>query len=190
MHFALKALAALVGGVVLGLAFTWLILMRDTSLGDQTDGPWHTSPYIGTAKGGLYMRAAVALHGLFALSKSETLYYTTTTDSEGSPLHGACTYKMFGHDMNARWWSVTAYGADDFLIANPRHIYSISKTTVHRKPDGNFEVEISPHPGADNWIPVISGPFSLTVRLYNPGPDAVADPKRVPLPVLHRWACT
>ena len=83
MHIAWKALAALVGGIALGLAFTWLILMRDSSLGDMTDGAWHTSPYIGTTKGGIYMRAAVALHGLFALNKSETLYYTTTTDAEG-----------------------------------------------------------------------------------------------------------
>ena len=190
MHFALKTLCMLVAGIALGLLLTWIAVVHGDIPGDVKDGPWHTSTEVGSSKGGLYTRAAVALHGLLALKKSETLYYTTTTDSDGSPLHGACAYHLSGHDPDARWWSITAYGSDDYLIPNPAHRYSVSMNIIHRKPDGSFEVEISPRPGADNWIPVVSGPFTLILRLYNPGEDTAADPKRARLPALHRWSCT
>ena len=46
--------------------------------------------------------------------------------------------------------------------------------------------------GADataNWIPLAPGRFSLSLRLYNPGPRVVFDPAHVVLPTLKKVSC-
>jgi hypothetical protein len=45
--------------------------------GDIEDGPWGTSHCIGSSESGPYPRARIAVHGLLALSREETIYYTT-----------------------------------------------------------------------------------------------------------------
>ncbi len=190
MHFTGKVALAVAAGAMAGVFAAFAVLHFDTLPGAIKNGPWRTGLDFGNRDAGLAARAAVALHGLFALNRKETLYFTATTDSDGSPLNGACAYRIYGRDPDARWWSITAYGADDYLIANPDNRYSISRSTLVRKPDGAFEAEISPKPGDLNWIAVVPGPFSLTLRLYNPSEDVAADPARAHLPQIHRWACT
>jgi hypothetical protein len=196
MHPALKTILAIIAGAALGLFLTWATVMRSAMPGDVKDGPWHTSLDIGSKAGGALLRARVALHGLFALGRKETVYYSATTDSDGTPLSGDCSYRINGRDPKARWWSMTAYGADDFLIPNRWHIYSISRSALVRKHDGRFVGWISPRRPKDdkdkdlpNWIPVSDAPFSLTLRLYNPDADVVAAPTRAGLPQIKRWSC-
>ena len=137
MQFVLKALTALVGGVFLGLLVTWLSVVRGMS-GDVASGPWHTNLLIGSAESDPVLRAQVALHGLFALNRGETIYYTAMRDGAGAALDGRCVYALEGRDPPARWWSITAYGADDFLIPNAQGRYAISKTRAPRRADGSF----------------------------------------------------
>ena len=92
------------------------------------------------AKASPYLRAYVAVHGLLALGREETIYYTATNDSEGQTLDGNCSYRVEGRDLPARWWGITAYGADDFLIPNPADRYSVSMNSVARRADGTFAV--------------------------------------------------
>lgn len=190
MQLAAKIAAVLVIGTMLGLFATWMTVVRDGMPGGVADGPWHTNLTVGSAQTDPYTRATVALHGLLALQRSETLYYSATHDSDGNRLDGRCSYTITGHDPDARWWSITAYGPDDFLIANPAHRYSVSKTTIARGPGGGFTVQIGQKPGAANWIPVVAEPFSLTLRLYNPGPLVVIDPGSVALPSIRKGACS
>ncbi len=86
MRVALKIAAVLVVGIVLGLAATWFTVFRGTLAGGITDGPWRTSLEAGSSQGDIYLRARVALHGLLALNRSETIYYTTATDGDGAAL--------------------------------------------------------------------------------------------------------
>jgi hypothetical protein len=189
MSLLLKSLAVLILGIVLGLAATWAVAFRGDMPGGIADGPWRTNLSIGSAAGDMRTRAAVALHGLFALNRSETLYYTAQTDDAGALLDGGCSYRVAGRDPDARWWSVTAYGADDFLIPNAAKRYSVSKNSVARDADGSFAAEVSAAPRARNWIPVAKAPFSLTLRLYNPGQSAAADPAHARLPKIEKVSC-
>jgi hypothetical protein len=189
MRFALKLLAVLVVGTALGLAATWLSV-RWFSPSRIGDGPWKTNLLAGSAQSGPYWRAAVATHALFALNCTESAYYTADTDSDGGKLDGRCRYEMAGPEPQARWWSITAYGPDDYLIANPAHRYSVSKMTVAREGDNTIRVEVGGEAGAGNWIPTGSGPFSLTLRFYNPGSDVVTNPAHVALPAIRKMACT
>jgi len=105
MHVAVKILVVVVVGVLLGLGATWFVTSRG-GMGDSVvDGPWKTSLVVGSPQSDPYTRARVALHGLLALNRNETIYYTATTDNEGHALDGHCVYEIRGRDPNTRWWS-------------------------------------------------------------------------------------
>ena len=188
MRVLVKILITLLCAVLIALGLTWLTVVRGVP-GTVADGPWRTSLLTGSAQSGPYLRASVALHGLFALNRGETLYYTAYTDSEGKDLDGNCIYHIVGRELPARWWSITAYGGDDFLIDNPAGRYSISKTNVVKADDGNFNITAARHSTAKNWIPLKGKFFSLTLRLYNPDARVAADPRAPDLPSINRAVC-
>ncbi len=189
MRFVLKLLGVLVVGTALGVV-TARLSVRWLSPNRISDGPWKTNLLAGSATSGPYWRAVVAMHGLFALNRSESAYYTAETDSDGAQLNGDCRYEVIGSEPHARWWSITAYGADDYLIPNPAHRYSVSKTAVARDGGGTIRVQVGGEAGGVNWIPTGSGPFSLTLRLYNPGSEVLTNPAHAALPAIKKMACT
>jgi hypothetical protein len=188
MRLLLKLLAVLVAGTMLGLLATWLTVFRFPP-GRVGDGPWKTDPAAVTAQTDAYRRAFVAVHGLFALRRSEAIYYTATADSDGHALTGQCQYKVEGPAPDARWWSITAYGPDDYLIANPGGRYSVTKQQVAPDARGSIVVLLGGNSGGNNRIAAGTGRFSLSLRLYNPGPGFIADPADAALPALLRVAC-
>lgn len=190
MRFLLAALAAL----VLGLGSAYATLRSGFAGGDISNGPWRTSLVTGSAEAGPYTRARVAIGGLLALAPSETIYFTAISDDAGEPLSARCDYRLAGGELAARWWSVTAYAADDFLIPNDGGRYSLSRTTLERAaPGGAWSAIVSPEPHEGNWLPSgrprEAGAFSLTLRLYNPAPSLAASPATADLPSLVREVC-
>jgi hypothetical protein len=188
MRTIAKAIVSVAAGIALGVGTTWLAV-RGGLPGGVDDGPWQTSLAIGSANGDALTRASVALHGLFALNRSETIYYTARSDDTGAALTGACTYRVSGRDPATRWWSITAYGADDFLIPNPGKHYSVSKNSVTRDAGGTFAATVSAKQAPADWIAVTDAPFSLTLRLYNPDKSVAADPAHAKLPAITKVSC-
>ncbi|HEU4427139.1 MAG TPA: DUF1214 domain-containing protein [Myxococcota bacterium] len=184
-------------GIVLSLALGFgsalLAVRGGLAAGDVRVGPWRTNLTIGSADADLYTRARVAVAGLLALAPSETIYFTAATDSEGEPLRASCDYVLAGGELPARWWSITAYGADHFLIPNAAGRYSIGQTTLMREADGRWTARVSSQPSDRNWIPSgdagASGELSLTLRLYNPHAEVARDPASAQLPDLTRESC-
>jgi hypothetical protein len=99
-------------------------------------------------------------------------------DSDGKPLDGASGYRLhFGKDglfPSHSWvWSISAY-RENFYVHNPIERYGItSGMPLHYNPDGSLDVYIQAQsPGPDqeaNWLPCPpSGPFNVTVRVYQP----------------------
>lgn len=70
------------------------------------NGPWTTSSNTGSRDANPWERAAIALAGLYALSREEAIYFTAFTDSHGKPLRGDCRYRVRGAPPPARWWRV------------------------------------------------------------------------------------
>lgn len=190
MKLAARIFAVVIAGTLLGLLATWITVFRGSLLDRMADGPWQTNLAAGNPQSDPYTRAATALHGLFALNRNETIYYNAMRDSDGNRLDGACVYRIAGRDPDARWWSITAYGADDFLIPNLANRYSVSKTTVVRDANGGFIINVGGSSGGQNRIPSGSGRFSLTLRLYKPGPDIALDPAHAALPTLKKVSCS
>jgi hypothetical protein len=189
MKLAGKIVAALIAGIALGLAATWFSVVRVAIPGGLSNGPWRTNLAAGNSRSDPYTRARVAAHGLFALSSSEAIYFTATRDNDGEPLDGRCVYQVSGRDPDARWWSITAYGPDGYLIPNAAGRYSVSKTTVARELDGTFSIQVGGAGAGANWIPLAPERFSLSLRLYNPSELVALDPVHAALPTIKKVGC-
>lgn len=180
-------------GLLIGVGSAALRIGQGLQSAGVRNGPWATNTAIGSAAADPWTRASVAVAGLLALSRKETLYFTASTDSAGMPLRSARCYRIAGRDPAARWWSISAYGADHFLIANPESRFSVSKTQVARDPEGAFVISAGSSAPAPNPLPIgareADAPFSLTLRLYNPTPEASAAPATTPLPSIEAEAC-
>ena len=119
-----KYLAVILIAVILGVG-SFALTIRFPAKGTiVTNGPWETDLSAGSPQSGMYMRARVAIMALFALNKSEAVYFIARKDSEGNPLNSRCNYRIEGTDMPARWWSITALGWNYFLIPNEANRYS------------------------------------------------------------------
>lgn len=154
------------------------------------NGPWRTVLGAGSADANIYERAAVAIAGLYALAKEETIYYTAFTDSDGRELDGRCDYSLTGRPFAARWWSLTMYGADHYLVENPANIYSRHANNLEFGTDRGYVVPVSAQAKPHNWLPApADGKFSITLRLYNPEAAIHRNPGATPLPSIRRETC-
>jgi hypothetical protein len=50
-------------------------------------------------------------------------------------------------------------------------------------------VTLSKDKADGNWIPIARGRFNLTIRLYNPAAEVIADPAHVALPTIRKETC-
>lgn len=182
-------------GVAIGLAAGFGLVWQETGSafdsGSVTNGIWSTSLNYGIASADPLTRAAVARRGLLALPKTETVYWAASRDSDGKPLDGSCTYQLTGKALDSRWWSVTFYDRDGYLVSNDARIWSFSGASITPEEKAGWKVTISPaKPASGHWLPSAKGqPFELTLRMYNPGPAFVKDPKTAELPVLKKEGC-
>ena len=75
------------------------------------------------------------------------------------------------------FWSITVYGADDFLIANPINRFCINdRSDCVYNEDGSLDIRLSkdePAEGAANWLPVGEDEFHLFLRIYDPDMQAL-----------------
>ena len=157
-----------------------------------TDGTWSSPPLNLGAYGIDYnTRAAVAMVGLGANLPQDALYPNTSLDHEGKQLMGDQRYRLH---FNANqlppvkaFWSITAYGADEFLIENPLKRYALGdRDALTFNADGSLDIWIqaqAPDTPAkrSNWLPVkAQAPFLLNARLYWPKDDALNGTWKMP----------
>lgn len=140
---------------------------------------WSTPPLILGQYGTDYgIRAVVAQVGLGANLPQDAIYPSAQVDSQGEALHGQHRYRL--HFASGQWppvkafWSITAYGADNFLIDNPAQRFAVgSLSPLVGNADGSLDLLIQAQPVEGpmqaNWLPVAAGaPFLLNTRLYWP----------------------
>ena len=191
LAFFFRLILATLVAVALGVGSAYYLVLHGTGQQDIViNGPWRTSLAAGGVDADMYTRAHVALVGLLALNKTETIYYTANRDSRGEPFDPACSYRIEGRDPDARWWSITAYGRDFYLIPNPQKKYAVGKTNMVRAADGSFIIRLSQAPVDGNWIATSPDGFEITLRLYNPGPRVLANADTVELPTITRETCS
>ena len=125
-------------------------------------------------------RALVALAGLGANTVEVALYPKLEQDADGNTLTGKKSYLLHFEScpqvLEGGFWSVTAYGDDDFLIDNPIDRYCINdRSGLQANDDGSVDVILSEDAPEDttNWLPVGDGGFHLYMRIYTPDMDAL-----------------
>jgi hypothetical protein len=127
-------------------------------------------------------RAAVANVGLAANTRDQAFYPQTDRDRNGKRLNGHHRYVLTfrrGQLPPARaFWSLTMYGKDRFLVANPIDRYNVGDRTpgLHYGRGGSLKIYIQHDAPSTvrqaNWLPAPSGRFELHLRLYEPKPAA------------------
>ena len=145
---------------------------------------WSTPPAVLGQYGTHYnIRAVVAMVGLGANWPADAVYPNARVDHQGQALNGSHRYRL--HFSKAQlppvqaFWSLTAYGNDDFLIDNPLNRYALGdRDPLVFNADGSLDLWIQAQPPAGeqqrNWLPVKAGaPFLLNARLYWPQPAAL-----------------
>ena len=140
---------------------------------------WSTPPSILGDYGTAYnIRAVVAMVGIGANLPADATYPNTRVDGDGQALNGRHRYRLHfkagALPPVQAFWSVTAYGADDFLIDNPIQRYALGdRDPLVFNPDGSLDLLVQAQAPEgkqqSNWLPVKAGePFLLNARLYWP----------------------
>jgi hypothetical protein len=123
-------------------------------------------------------RAFIAYFGLGALTSDDVVYPSAVVDGDGRALYADSKYVMhFEKDQifpsHSGVWSISQY-RENFYVHNPLERYATgSGMPLKYNPDGSLDVYIqATSPGPDkesNWLPTPpSGPFNLTIRVYQP----------------------
>lgn len=140
---------------------------------------WTTPPAVVGNYGTHYnIRAVVAMIGLGANLPIDATYPNTRVDAQGHALHGDHRYRLHfradGLPPVSAFWSVTAYGENDYLIDNPlqRHARASHNELLYNA-DGSLDFWVQAQaPEGElqrNWLPVRAGEgFLLNARLYGP----------------------
>jgi hypothetical protein len=142
-------------------------------------GAWRVNLHAGSVDADMYTRASVAVNGLLALGREETMYFIAAQDDSGHALRSNCNYRVKGSAPAARWWSITAYADDMFLFDAPNGHYSLNGDIAKRSAEGSFDFTTGPteQPGS-YWLPTPGKRgMVLTLRLYNPDAALQAAPQ-------------
>lgn len=186
----LKWLSALVLGVALGLGSLWYMIFKAKPPSFAVNGIWRTNLDAGSAANDAYSRLQIAITSILALNRTETIYFEANADAEGQPFTAACDYTLTGPAPDARWWSVTAYGADDMLIHSAGERYSASAASVESAADGTISIALTPDGSGANGIATGNDRFVLLLRLYNPSEAVAAAPDAARLFTLTKGSCS
>jgi hypothetical protein len=118
------------------------------------------------------------------------MYYRAESDSAGAPLSGNCTYTVSGGEMDARWWSITLYKGEGWLVKNDANRWSVGGNAPARDSSGNWSFTVSPEEPEGVWLPTGRTPqFDLTLRTYHPRGALIDNPAKAKLPVIKKERC-
>jgi hypothetical protein len=184
----MEYVSAVAAALVLGVATALWVIVRPPVMPVIRNGAWVTNLKVGSRDAGMYLRAYIALTGLFALNIKETIYYRASVDDDGEPLMSDRSYVIEGEDIATRWWAIILYGQDNHLIANGSGRHSFNMGNLEREADGGYRIAMSPEPAARNWLPTGDKRqrLSLSLKVYNPDASVYDRPGEIRLPRIRR----
>jgi hypothetical protein len=175
----------------IGLGTTWFATVRGFGFGDVTIGAWTARPKSGTLDIDPYARAAIARSGELPLGSGDGVAFRASADDAGRPLDGRCEVTVSGTTPQARFWTLTLYGRDGRLIANPVGRYGLTSMEIIRASDGTFSITVAPRARPGNWLP--SGDaqrYIMMLRLYDTAVGvATRAGRETPMPAVKTGAC-
>ena len=113
--------------------------------------------------------------GLGANTNEIAIYPRADYDSNNEVLNGANSYTLHFSSLppveEGGFWSITAYGGDNYLIDNPINRYNVTDRSEYKlNVDGSLDVTLSANAPQDGsyWLPTGNKAFHLFMRMYLP----------------------
>ena len=128
-------------------------------------------------------RAAVAVSGFGANTTDVAIYPRREDDENDEPFDGTQDYILHFDTLppvqEKGFWSITVYGNDDFLIANPLDRYCVNDRSDFRlNDDGSLDILLTAKTDTESdlyVLPTASEGFHLVMRIYLPDKEALKD---------------
>jgi hypothetical protein len=153
-----------------------------------TNGSWTGSKNLPLGEDKL-VTAQVTIFALFALPSREAVYLFARRDEQGQVLQSKNDYTITGniHNLKARYWSLTAYGKDLYLIPNEDNRYSFNNSSLKTDSLGNFTITLSHTRKGENWLPTPDDArFNIVLRLYKGEPLFMEQLDNASLPAIKK----
>lgn len=154
------------------------------------NGSWTGSKALPLGKDKL-LTTQITLFALFALPSEEAVYLFAKRDDKDELLDAQNDYSIQGNvqQINAKYWSITVYGKDLYLIPNEQELYSFNNTNLQTDSAGNFTIHVSPNKQSGNWLPTADKKrFNLVLRIYKGDKALMEKLDSVSLPQIKRLA--
>lgn len=150
-----------------GLGSAYFAVNHSQSLELFVVGPWKSWPNAAGPSANPYSKADQARKGSLLIGSGEGLSFTATTDDAGTPLDGACQYRIRGTHLPARMWTLTLMTLDGHLVDNPSERYSFHSRNIARVAGSEYEIVTGPQALGGDWLKSEADvPFKLVLRLY------------------------
>ncbi|MEJ8571315.1 DUF1214 domain-containing protein [Microbaculum marinum] len=188
----IQTVAVILISAILGVGSAWLAVVNGVGFESIRAGAWTAWPTAAADGSDPYVRARFARSGELPISAAEGTTFEARTDSLGAELVGNCDYLVRGRTPAAQWWTMTLYRDEDLsLISNPSRRNGFNSTGILRKPDGSFEIVISPRARPGNWLPSDehAGKLRLVFRLYDTPIATGGSVADIEMPVIERGRC-
>lgn len=134
----------------------------------------------------LYLDLVLLLHGALGLGAKDVVYGKLAVDSGGDLLRTDRSYLLDISDIQTRskWFTVTLYGEDKYLMQNDFDIYSVTTFQLKQLWPKPKAIYISAHPRSDEpFIPLNctgSTSFMAIIRMYEPCAGFSLDDVKLP----------
>lgn len=161
-------------------------------LGKLEIDSWSANPGVGAEEADPYSQAYFSRSGGLPLAASEGLAFIRRVDDTGRPLDATCTYALTGDTPGARRWTLQVLrGGLPYAAETPALPVATHSRGIIRRPDGTFDIRIARLPQPGNWIyPGPSGPFALTLSLYDTAIASDTGLSDVAMPSIRRLECS
>jgi hypothetical protein len=142
----------------------------------QPGGTWQVSPDM-TSLDDWLLRGAVGWKHVWGDLSTELLFPIARTDGAGNPLNGTNNYILRFPPADlppARYWSITMYDLDGFLVGNPINRFALGNMAEKPQPDADGGLTLlirhdTPNANREtNWLPAPAEGFFLIMRMYQP----------------------
>lgn len=179
--------AIIIGGVFAYLTAVVIINARIKAIQTTVNG-WSTSLICGRPGNGLLTRAASAKFLPGVNAAEEAMYWICTVDDANQALNGKHDYILHfpaGQlPPNEAFWSLTITDTVGYMVPNAVDRQSLGdRSALEVNSDGSIDLyiqQVSPAQHESNWLPAPAEKFRLTLRVYLPGPSALAGRYTVP----------
>lgn len=132
------------------------------------NGSWMGSKNLPLGKDPL-LTTQITVFALFALPSEEAIYLFAKRDRNNEIFNSSNDYTISGniHQISAKYWSITAYGSDLYLMPNTLNRFGFNNSNIKTDSLGNFTISVSHQPRSGNWLPTPDhASFNLVLRIY------------------------